>query len=132
METFSALLAICAGKSPVKAPHKGQWRGALMLSLICAWTHGWVTNGGAVDLRRHPVHYGVTVITGGHRTRVAAVTLDNMAEDAVAASASFAVNSHRVCSLLRPILCESIVNVMGHIDAKSRAAVIRYLAAIPA
>ena len=26
--------------------------------------------------------------TGGHRTRVAAVTLDNMAEDAVAASAS--------------------------------------------
>ena len=27
-------------------------------------------------------------ITGGHRTRVAAVTLDNMAEDAVAASAS--------------------------------------------
>ena len=28
------------------------------------------------------------IITGGHRTRVAAVTLDNMAEDAVAASAS--------------------------------------------
>ena len=27
-------------------------------------------------------------VTGGHRTRVAAVTLDNMAEDAVAASAS--------------------------------------------
>ena len=29
-----------------------------------------------------------TTITGGHRTRVAAVTLDNMAEDAVAASSS--------------------------------------------
>ena len=28
------------------------------------------------------------ISTGGHRTRVAAVTLDNMAEDAVAASAS--------------------------------------------
>ena len=28
------------------------------------------------------------LFTGGHRTRVAAVTLDNMAEDAVAASAS--------------------------------------------
>ena len=30
----------------------------------------------------------VCTLTGGHRTRVAAVTLDNMAEDAVAASAS--------------------------------------------
>ena len=28
METFSALLAICAGNSPdpVNSPHKGQWR----------------------------------------------------------------------------------------------------------
>ena len=26
------------------SPHKGQWRGALMLSLICAWTNGWVNN----------------------------------------------------------------------------------------
>ena len=29
METFSALLALCAGNSPVNSPHKGQWRGAL-------------------------------------------------------------------------------------------------------
>ena len=31
METFSALLALCAGNSPVSvnSPHKGQWRGAL-------------------------------------------------------------------------------------------------------
>ena len=38
METFSALLALCAGihRSPVKSPHKGRWRGALMFSLICA------------------------------------------------------------------------------------------------
>ena len=35
METFSALLAICAGNSPVpvNSPHKGLWRGALMFSL---------------------------------------------------------------------------------------------------
>ena len=34
METFSALLAICAGihRSPVNSPLKGQWRGALMVS----------------------------------------------------------------------------------------------------
>ena len=37
METFSALLAFVRGihRSPVNFPHKGQWRGALMLSLIC-------------------------------------------------------------------------------------------------
>ena len=35
MEIFSALLALCAGNSPVpvNSPHKGQWRGALVLSL---------------------------------------------------------------------------------------------------
>ena len=25
-------------RSPVDSPHKGQWRGALMFSMICAWT----------------------------------------------------------------------------------------------
>ena len=36
MEPFSALLALCAGNSlaPVNSPHKGQWREALMFSLI--------------------------------------------------------------------------------------------------
>ena len=38
METFSALLALCVGNSPppVNFPHKGQWRGTTMFSLICA------------------------------------------------------------------------------------------------
>ena len=47
-ETFSALLAICAGNSPwpVNSPHKGQWGGALMFSLICVWINGWVNNRG--------------------------------------------------------------------------------------
>ena len=58
METFSALLAICAENSP----HKGQWRGALMLSLICAWINGWVNNCEAGDLRRHRAHYDVIVM----------------------------------------------------------------------
>ena len=31
-------------RSPVNSPHKGQRRGALMSSLICAWIHGWVNN----------------------------------------------------------------------------------------
>ena len=48
-------------RSPVNSPHKGQWRGALMLSLICTWINGWVNNGNAGDLRRYRAHYDVTV-----------------------------------------------------------------------
>ena len=64
METFSALLAICAGNSPVPVnyPHKGQWRGALMFSLICTRINGWVNNGEAGDLRRYRGHYDVIVM----------------------------------------------------------------------
>ena len=49
-------------RSPVNSPHKGQWRGALMFSLICTWTNGWVNNRYAGDLRRHRTHYDVTVM----------------------------------------------------------------------
>ena len=46
-------------RSPVNSPHKGQWRGALMFSLIYAWISGRVNNGEAGDLRCHNVHYDV-------------------------------------------------------------------------
>ena len=49
--------------SPVNSPHKGQWRGALMFSLICAWINGWVNNREAGNLRRHRAHYDVTVMS---------------------------------------------------------------------
>ena len=64
METFSALLALCAGNSPVPVnfPHKGQWSGALMFSLIRVWINGWVNNREAGDLRRHRGHYDVNVM----------------------------------------------------------------------
>ena len=66
METFSALLAISAGNSPVpvNSPHKGQWRGAFMFSLICAWINRWVKNREAGDLRRRRTHYDVIVMYG--------------------------------------------------------------------
>ena len=69
METFSALLALCAGNSPVpvNSPHKGQWRGALMLSLICAWINDWVNNREAGDLRPHRGHYDVNVMKPHHK-----------------------------------------------------------------
>ena len=44
------------------SPHKGQWRGALMFSLICVWINGWVNNRGAGDLRRNQTHYDVIVM----------------------------------------------------------------------
>ena len=46
---------------PVNSPHKGQWRGALMFSFICAWIKAWVNNLEASDLRRHHGHYDVIV-----------------------------------------------------------------------
>ena len=49
-------------RSPVNSPHKGQWRGALMFSLICACINGWVNAPEAVDLRRHRAHYDVTIM----------------------------------------------------------------------
>ena len=62
METSSALLALCEGNWPVNSPHKGQWCRALLFSLICTWTNGWVNNRGAGDLGRHRAHYNVTVM----------------------------------------------------------------------
>ena len=58
METFSALLAICA----VNSPHKCQWGGALMFSFICVRIHGWANSREAGVLRRYHSHYDVTVM----------------------------------------------------------------------
>ena len=49
-------------RSPVNSLHKGQWRGALMFSLICARISDWVNNGEAGDLRRNHAHYDVIVM----------------------------------------------------------------------
>ena len=49
-------------RSPVNSPHKDQWRGALMFSLIRTRINGWVNNGEAGDLRRHRANYDVTVM----------------------------------------------------------------------
>ena len=48
-------------RSPVYFPHKGQWRGAFMFSLICGWINRWVNNREAGDLRRYRAHYDVIV-----------------------------------------------------------------------
>ena len=50
--------------APLNSPPKGQWRGALMFSLICIWMNGWVNNREPGYLRRYCAHYDVTVIFG--------------------------------------------------------------------
>ena len=53
-------------RPPVDSHHKGQGRGALMFSLICAWTNGWTNNRDAVDLRRHRAEYDVIIMHQGY------------------------------------------------------------------
>ena len=59
METCSASLAFvreihrwlrAIHRLPVNSPYTDQWSGALMFSLICAWTNGWVSNQDAGEL----------------------------------------------------------------------------------
>ena len=71
METFSALLAFVRGIHlwQVNSPHKGQWHGALVFSLICRWTNGWVNNRDTGDLRHHPANYDVTIMDTDERCR---------------------------------------------------------------
>ena len=57
-------------RSPVNSPHKDQWHGALLFSLICGWINGWVNNWDAGDLRRHCAHHDVTVIYKQVKTNI--------------------------------------------------------------
>ena len=49
-------------RSQVNSPHKGQWGGALMFSLICVWINGWVNNREAGDMKCHRAHCDVIVM----------------------------------------------------------------------
>ena len=64
METFSTLLAICAGNSPVldEFPAQRPVTRSCDVSLICSWIHGWVNNREAGDLGRYFVHYDVIIM----------------------------------------------------------------------
>ena len=45
---------------------KGQWRRALMFSLICAWINSWVNKREPGDLSRHSSHYDVIVMQSNY------------------------------------------------------------------
>ena len=64
METFSALLAFCAGNSPITGEFAAQrpvTRG-FDVFFDCTWTNSWANNGDTSDLRRHRTHYDVIVM----------------------------------------------------------------------
>ena len=67
---FDGRLDCIAAESQTPAtsefPHKGQWHGALMFSLICTWMEDWVNNREAGDLGRHRAHYDVIIMSNHH------------------------------------------------------------------
>ena len=63
METFSVLLALCEGKSPVT----GEFPSSRPVTrrfdfFMCTWTNGWVNNRDAAGLRYHRTRYDATVM----------------------------------------------------------------------
>ena len=65
METFSALLALGAGNSPVTGEFPTQrpvTRSFDVFFLICVWINSWINTREAGDLRRYRAHYDVIVM----------------------------------------------------------------------
>ena len=65
METFFALLAICAGNSPVTSefPAQRPVMRSFDVFIDLRWINDWVNNREAGDLRCHLTHYDVTVMS---------------------------------------------------------------------
>ena len=63
METFSVLLALCAGNSPITGefPAQRPVTRSFDVSFDRAWINCWVNNPETSDLRRYRVHYDVTI-----------------------------------------------------------------------
>ena len=62
METFSALLALCAGNSPVTGEFPAQMPVTRSFHVFFDLINGWVNNREAGDLRRYRAHYDVIVM----------------------------------------------------------------------
>ena len=62
-----------------KGQCKGQWRGPLVFSLICAWINGWVNNREAGDLRHHRAHCDIIVMPIRTPERFAYISTNHLA-----------------------------------------------------
>ena len=65
METFSALLAFCAGNSPVTCEFSSRRPVTRNFGVFfdLRLNHSWANDGYAGDLRRHRAYYDVIVMT---------------------------------------------------------------------
>ena len=62
METFSAVLALCAGNSAVTSEFPSQRTLTQIFDVFDLRLNGWVSNRDAGDLKRHRTHYDVTAM----------------------------------------------------------------------
>ena len=64
-ETFSTLLALCVGNSPLTGEFPAQRPVAWSFSvfMFCTWINGWVRNRVAGELRCYRTHYDVIVMS---------------------------------------------------------------------
>ena len=91
METFSALLALCAGNSPVTGEFPSQRPVTKSLfSLTCTWIKYWENNRKAGDFRRHRTHYDTTAEASR------ADKLNTMSTDAQAPCVTRAFTRHAI------------------------------------
>ena len=65
METFSALLTLCVGNSPVTGEFPTQRPVTRSFDVFYDLYKGWVNDREAGDLRRHRTHYDVIVMCSG-------------------------------------------------------------------
>ena len=83
-------------RSLMNSPHKGQWCGALMFSLIWASVNAWVNNLEASDLRCHHAHYDVSVM---FCFVLSVLTDTNMHHQEVISKQISCVTSRKICCL---------------------------------
>ena len=119
IETFSALLAICAGNSPVPVefPTQRPVTRSFVFTLICARINGWVNNHEAGDLRRHCAHYDIIVMLRS-KNKVAKLTScsDNRWQIGYLTTVPTSRNTYTSCFLSGgvPIRWRGNVSVLYH------------------
>ena len=118
METFSALLAICAGNSSVTGEFSTQRPvtrsfGVFFDLRLNKWINGWVNNREAGDLRHHRTHYDVFVML-----------VNTMAADALAPTLSSTRKDFNYLRYLSIVKCQKLCFSMYHVINSRRQVLI--------
>ena len=98
-------------RSPVNSQHKGQWRGALVFSLICVWINDWVNNREASDLRRYRAHYDVIVKQQAGLSATVMMTIKSSILFQNGPTGSGEISQHLVVSSLVALVCNPFLNI---------------------